>query len=510
MSSVTRSQRILDSLVGRQGLTEAGKNWLAGAADPFHDLALNVTGYPDQCQSDSVVQLIKLTKTIACPASITTGNWDCRVHMYPWLVEVPMYPLNNSGSVTAPAFSFTGGSKSTTAGGLCVDSVASGTTIGVGQTGDKHTVINLPPQYYNGAVRVIGQGFEVHNTTSQLYKQGAVCCYKQPTPDYFNCSTYPFLGGSVSTNGIGYPSSVLLPTAPYAQSDALLLSGSKQWEAKDGCYVVGVFHSDTIPLQDTITVIPTAYQSNVPEGTGAYFSATPGQLNNGTSTILYWNDVFWTQQDAHGAYFTGLSQQTTITINWNILIERFPSAADADLTVLAKPSPRYDPIAVELYSLCMQNMPVGVPVSENGLGDWFMKVIGRARDIVMPALRVGSALHPKIGMLTGAMDALGISGNAKGGGAQSNPSPFQQKGQQQQRKQQNKILAAQASFGPFAPGTGKLKNMTRILGKKKKGGGGSNNKPTLQQVAAKFLQKQKKKDKRAQKKAVKALVMDMD
>jgi len=488
MSTVARSERILDSLVGKNGLTEPGKRWLAAAADPFHDLALNCTGYPDQCQSDSVVQLVKLTTTISCPSTITTGNWDARVHMYPWLVNVAFTRVINGGTSNAPVFAFTGGQNLFTAGGLCVDCVASGNPIGPGSAvGPASSSITLPPQYYNGQCRVIGQAFEVHNTTSQLYKQGAVCVYKQPAPDMFQSTTYPIVGGSISSNGVGYPSGLLLPTAPYAQTDALLLSGSKQWEAKDGCYVVGSFHSEVIPLQDTIVTVPIVYQANTPEGSGNYYMPTAGQITNGTSQILFWNDIFWSQQDAHGAYFTGLSAQTTLTINWNILIERFPSAADADLVVLAKPSPRYDPIALELYSHCMQSMPVGVPVNENGLGDWFMKVIGRARDIVMPALRIGSAINPKIGMLTGAMDALGIGGNAKGGGAQSNPSPFQS-GQKQKQKRP-----------PQKP----------------KGGG--SNLHSLNSLVAAFKAKTskaakgaKRKEKRRQKKAVKSLVMEMD
>jgi len=323
-----------------------------------------------------------------------------------------------------------------------------------------------------------------------LNKQGAVLAYKQPTPDMFQSSTYPVVGGSLSTNGIGYPSCLLLPSPPQAQADALLLSGSKQWEAKDGAYIVGSFHSEVIPLQDTIVIEPIQYAANVPEGQGLYYMPSAGQITNGTSQILFWNDLFWSQQDACGVYFTGLSPQTTLTINWNILIERFPSAADADLVVLAKPSPRYDPIALELYSLCMQEMPVGVPVSENGLGDWFMKVIGRARDIVMPALRIGGAINPKIGLLTGAMDALGIGGgNAKGGGgAQSDPSPFKQSGQKQKQKRP---------------------------AQKPKGGG--SNLHSLNSLMAAFKAKTgkaakgaKRKEKRRQKKAVKSLVMEMD
>jgi hypothetical protein len=72
-----------------------------------------------------------------------------------------------------------------------------------------------------------------------------------------------------------------------------------------------------------------------------------------------------------GAYFTGLPANTVLKINYNIWIERFPSEADRDLCVLAKPSADFDPVALEAYARILQVMPIGVPVAENGFGDWF-------------------------------------------------------------------------------------------------------------------------------------------
>jgi len=76
-----------------------------------------------------------------------------------------------------------------------------------------------------------------------------------------------------------------------------------------------------------------------------------------------------------GAMFTGLSASTTLTINSIFYIERFPQATDSNLVVLAKPSPPYDPVAKACYSHMMQTMPVGVKVSENDGGEWFLKTV---------------------------------------------------------------------------------------------------------------------------------------
>jgi len=111
-----------------------------------------------------------------------------------------------------------------------------------------------------------------------------------------------------------------------------------------------------------------------------------------------------------GAYFSGLSNSTTLTVNIIHYFERFPSIdipSDVNLVVLAKPSCRYDPKALELYSAVIRHMPVGVPQRFNGLGDWFREAVQTAKDIVSPVL---SAIPHPIAMM-GAGVLNGIAGN---------------------------------------------------------------------------------------------------
>jgi hypothetical protein len=73
-------------------------------------------------------------------------------------------------------------------------------------------------------------------------------------------------------------------------------------------------------------------------------------------------------------------------VNTVYIIERFPSQLDADLVVLATPSARYDPQALDLYSEIIRSMPVGVPQRMNGLGDWFAEAVSTASDFIAPVL----------------------------------------------------------------------------------------------------------------------------
>jgi len=102
--------------------------------------------------------------------------------------------------------------------------------------------------------------------------------------------------------------------------------------------------------------------------------------------------VFWTEFDISGSYFTGLSLQTTLTVNWNVYVERFPTQLDIDLVLLAAPSPPYDIQALEFISECMRLLPPGVMVAENGLGDWFADVLQTGADYVAPLL--ANVPHP--------------------------------------------------------------------------------------------------------------------
>jgi hypothetical protein len=101
-----------------------------------------------------------------------------------------------------------------------------------------------------------------------------------------------------------------------------------------------------------------------------------GAFPTGTSFLSAFNHC--------GAYFSGLSNTTTLQVNATYYIEKFPSQQDSQLVVLARSSPRDDCIARELYSEIIREMPVGVPQRMNGLGEWFGDAVSSAVDFISP------------------------------------------------------------------------------------------------------------------------------
>jgi len=178
----------------------------------------------------------------------------------------------------------------------------------------------------------------------------------------------------------------------------LLLEGSKQWKAKEGCYVVSALNSMELPTGNTACTVAMKLDPSDPSfipGVSDYTLTAPSISSNvnipptlPTNTLgLYQSpSTQCTKFNFAGAYFEGLSNTTTLTLNATYIIERFPSQLDTDLVVLATPSARFDPQALDLYSEIIRSMPVGVPQRMNGLGDWFAEAVSTASDFIAPVL----------------------------------------------------------------------------------------------------------------------------
>jgi hypothetical protein len=141
-----------------------------------------------------------------------------------------------------------------------------------------------------------------------------------------------------------------------------------------------------------VTSIITDLQAAVTVGTGSVGS----YLNRHVSEF-----------NMIGAYYTGLSLQTTLQVRSIYYIERFPTPLDNNLVVLATPSPPFDPCALELYARTMGSLPVGVPSGENPLGEWFKDVVSKVSSFTTPILKTLAPLHPALGMAAMASKAAG-------------------------------------------------------------------------------------------------------
>lgn len=421
MSKVNRGEKILNRLVSEQKITSCGKDWLIAALDPFHDSQLdNLEGWPDMECGASVVRCVKKSVQIAVPTELAGQTWDCHIDMHPFLTVGAASPLDaaphgywendaviNNRINANPPSNTVGLVK---VGGLQVVGCKAGrdcSYYNVTAAGSENILIanvELDKEYTTGSGRLIGLGFEVHNTTAELYKQGSCTVYRMQAENR-DVVTYQVVSSAGAANAfplIGSESCQFLRCPPQSQAAAILLQGSRQWEASEGCYVVSAFCSEENPaygITQAIPIMPDDDEVETVEGTftGTLTMYVPRikEVQASWAGLAapyqnFWTPTYWPIRvhpiHQSGAKFTGLSPQTTLTVNVNYFYESFPGPADMGILVLAKPSCKYDPCVMELYSRLIQELPVGVPVSENGLGDWFLDAASKAAKYLGPVL----------------------------------------------------------------------------------------------------------------------------
>lgn len=373
-----RGYQAIEKLI-EHGLSRSGASSIIQAFDPFHDIPVSdPQGWPDIESGASVTRLYKQSITLAVPqnAQFPAGvNWD--LHIVAWPNLLPCDVLATSARY-GNNFQFADANypNRRRVGGVAAYACVAGfpldlsagnlTCYFLGQ-------LTLPSSVTAGSGRLTGYGFEVHNTTAELYKQGSVAVYRQQSnyPQLQGFDTYQVLPSAL----VGSCDFSMVRFPPATLADALLLNGSQQWEAKDGCYVVANFMSSenpALPIPNSSFLITAAETDDVEAAASTINMNAPAPLNVGapfTKMVFPAHRVHPVHQS--GAIFTGLSYTSTLTLNANIYYEAFPYTYDKDILVLAKPSNSYDPKALVYYSELMQHSPVGVPVKMNGLGDWF-------------------------------------------------------------------------------------------------------------------------------------------
>lgn len=333
-------------------------------------------------------------------------------------------------------------------GGVTAFTAQSGTTYGTAPfAGSSYnaTVINtvnttplsIDQSYFEGGARVVAQGFEVVNTTSQLNVQGQVITYRQPQ-SFGNGTHYPISDTGITTI-IGGMHAKNVQVWPGTPADAMLLAGSRQWHAKEGVYSTGTLNNVSMPCQGLDWTSPIIENDQSETGVDS-IAIIPAIVFAGAAHALVAPSLMpMNSYNMNGALFTGLSLQTTLQLTTNVYVERFPGIQETDLVVLAQPSPQYDPMALELYSQALHDMPPGVMVRENGFGDWFMDVVSKISSFVSPLLTgSGNPLATAVGTMLPALT----------NGMQSFISAPNSKVKKQRSKPPNNNVARAQSQGP--------------------------------------------------------------
>lgn len=417
----------VDKIQACTHITEAGKAWLKASMDPFHDGRISgLEGYPDQCSENSVVQTVTQSVTISTPmggTSTPNANWDCNMVMWPWDIAVnPPNSASTGGGVAwdagaqgnlnfmvlgAPKYAVGGFSWGAAPTGATTYPLTSAYNASLGYISGTLDLENSSnADYSTAAYRVIGAAFEVVNTTAELYKQGQAAVFRSPTNTAFGDQYNLNFSTGGTTSAPSAPAwtgpTDIVQLFPDSLADVMILPSSQQWDAAKGCYCVQPFNSFENPAR---MASQQMYLALFGDGLAPNDDTTSTAIGNQMIVQTVNSHQFagpWATHrgpfDFAGCYFSGLSAQTSLTVNVRWIIETFPSPYST-LAVLASPSPAYDPVAFQLASIASRTLPVGCPYDENPLGEWFEEVASRLLAAADPILGAATAVMPELAPL---------------------------------------------------------------------------------------------------------------
>lgn len=417
----------------KAGCTVDGAAYVRQAVDPFPDNVTVTIGYPDSNGGLSFVRDIRTETVLSAPASAAGANWDCH------LCFVPATPINTDGFVfDLSGSSITYAAEITTnnlIGLLMACMVPSGTATFNPDTvyaSDELVVLGQAKmadlsKWTRG--RMIGGGFEVHNTTAEIEKQGAVTYYSFEN----NChdGAVPIInsGGAQKNKTIGN-----WIAAPPQTLEQAKINGGVSREARDGALVVYQLQGEVNPATYPVDAAPVLVSTETTPGAGTYQTWYPREYQLEVASIPLVRNMPYM---GHGAYFTGLSTGTTLDVIQRVLFEEFPAPSSNDMTI-ARPSPSADAIAIELLMSIQNELLPGYPVHDNAAGDFFRNILKTARTVTKTA----NAYAPMVAQIAPPQyrQAILAGGELAGSGARLGDAALQlTKNQKKKRRQRNKI-----------------------------------------------------------------------
>jgi hypothetical protein len=379
------SRANLENLVQAKKLTQHGKEFLLTALDPFHDWKFTPSGYPDSTGGNSIVCSLTSTTNISAPASAAGGNWDCLITNMGFdgrSTEGPMATntFTSDGIVQHVDHLSTVGAMdhypltivSQAAGVDCYPNPGTGAVTG------------LYSKSYFDEGRAIGMAFEVHNTTAEIYKQGTVVTGL--LPEITSQAPTVIIDDNIVPQETLHTMRTVHTPPPFSPAAATLPPNSATWEASKGCYCICRMSG----YDNDVDRVHRTYHSYV--GTSVMSNSQGSSTSGYPSPDAAQNNKF----DRSYAYFSGLSNETTLTVTFKTFFEYFPDATYPLLTQ-STPSPPLDPVALQLYSQLVNLLPVAVPVGMNPKGEYFgmiLKTIGTLAQSLAPELL---RVHPMLG-----------------------------------------------------------------------------------------------------------------
>jgi len=375
--------------------------WLIACLDPYHDFQYDVHGLPDEHCAPSVVQVHNQSYALEKPTAAGTGNWDASILftgsntcITAEADGVPCGMMTVTGSSIC-TYNHAGMSTGMPFGALNLWAGSAGSTMSTGApVNSNDTYKQLGSVLNTDRCRLIGVAIEVVNTTAEIYKQGSVTTAMLPDP-IGDSSLTGYFDNNASPYDATFCQADRGPIQACTLPPLLAVPGSCTWAASEGVYAIPrmaivprntfsyAYGIDVAAFDDrgASTRVPILYGTDgktaVPTPKGWHTDGAHQILNSPTAPNGFTPLQMW---------FSGLSNQTVLTVRFRTIVEYFPSLTSS-LLALASPSPVFDPRILALYSAVAARAPYAVMVGENAGGDYFrkiLKVLGEGLNLISP------------------------------------------------------------------------------------------------------------------------------
>lgn len=329
----------------------------------------------------SVVKMHNQSYTLTIPSGVT-GDWDATVAFTGCMSCMNHNPtLATSTTLHGVTYDSTDLSSGTAFGSLIVKAGAAGEALRLQKVDNQtHTALAAcDPGSSLDRCRLIAVAYEVTNTTADMYRQGSVTTAALHIgPGDFKIATYK--DSNETPIADSFKQVWFGPTFAATRSSLISVPGSSTWAARDGVYAIPRLTTGTIgaevPHNSDRAVLAKDTSSSV-----HWRYSKPSALVDLEGSIPYVEGVSASGFLPIQSFFTGLSEQTALTVTFRTIVEYFPEFT-SPLLPLASPSTPYNPAALEYYSEIARIAPYAVPVSENEAGDYFRRIAKIASTIL--------------------------------------------------------------------------------------------------------------------------------
>lgn len=400
---------ILQRLIQNRVLNPHSAAALRVALDGWHDTTIHdFVGLPDKHVGklftfDDVAE-ITITKN-SSPIPLDPGPWDVRIAVYPFGQTVSVKP----GTCVGSSVVVNDSSSIQKVSNVTVSYAKSGTTfpdMGVGGVAENTQFMTMSNDFLTVGLKGINTAVEVVNQTNPLHAGGLVTACNVPQP---SVDTNWNSGFCYQSNGFYYTAPVRMVATPPKDLTEMVKYSPFQGDAKKGIYINTrmQYRSETVQAMPVAPLIFTDdFRTGVSPNIPVYAPLIGTQTVGGTTFGKFEQGINWFDQDMPVIMFTGLPEETTLTIRVRWFGQIIPDEDNNIFLRAAKPAPIYDPNFFEIYSRVQGLIPQACYFTDNPSGEWWKTMLGGIAKAAAPLLMmIPHPLAKAAGVAAGGMGA---------------------------------------------------------------------------------------------------------